>query len=72
MKVKLSNTFNDIISVKNLMDAWKDFLKGKRYKKDIQYFSLHLMDNILALHYDLVNRTYQHGGYTSFFINDPK
>ena len=47
-------------------------MKGKQNKKDIQFFSLHLMDNILALHYDLVNRTYQHGGYASFYINDPK
>ena len=30
------------------------------------------MDNILALHKDLVNRTYKHGGYQEFKINDPK
>ncbi len=30
------------------------------------------MDNILALYTDLVNRTYIHGGYREFRINDPK
>ena len=30
------------------------------------------MDNILALHYDLADRTYKHGGYIAFNISDPK
>jgi len=30
------------------------------------------MDNILSLHEDLKNKTYRHGGYQRFKINDPK
>lgn len=30
------------------------------------------MDHIVELHEELVNRTYRHGGYKSFYINDPK
>lgn len=30
------------------------------------------MDNIIALHKDLANKTYMHGGYQSFRICDPK
>lgn len=30
------------------------------------------MDNILALHNELVNKSYQHGGYKHFKISDPK
>jgi retron-type reverse transcriptase len=30
------------------------------------------MDNILALHLQLVEKTYRHGGYEAFKINDPK
>jgi len=30
------------------------------------------MDNILSLHYDLINRAYKHGGYQCFKISDPK
>ena len=33
---------------------------------------MHLMDNILALHYDLADRTYKHGSYIAFNISDPK
>ena len=30
------------------------------------------MDNILEIHRDLVEKTYKHGRYQSFKINDPK
>ena len=38
----------------------------------MQEFSLRRMDNILTLHYELVNGTYRHGGYYAFNISDPK
>ena len=56
----------------NLLGAWKEFLKGKRGKKDVQDFQYRLADNIIELRNDLVNRTYQHGGYHAFKISDPK
>lgn len=46
--------------------------KGKRNKLDVQKFQYHLSDNILTLHRDLKNKTYLHGAYTAFKINDPK
>ncbi len=49
-----------------------EFLRGKRKKKDVQEFELHLMDNILDLHDDLVSKKYTHGNYEAFAINDPK
>ncbi|MCC7160638.1 group II intron reverse transcriptase domain-containing protein [Candidatus Nomurabacteria bacterium] len=64
--------FENIISVENLLLAWKEFQRGKRNKKDVQEFQLHLMDNILSLHRDLKNKTYKHGGYYAFNISDPK
>lgn len=38
----------------------------------MQEFRAHLMYNILALHQDLINENYRHGGYKEFLINDPK
>ena len=38
----------------------------------MQTFALNLSDNIAELHTDLVNKKYKHGGYYSFYINDPK
>lgn len=71
-KIKLAFTFADIISVDNLLGAWREFIRGKRNKKDVQIFELRLMNNILSLHSDLRNRTYRHGPYQHFKISDPK
>ena len=64
--------YEDIISPENLLEAWKEFIKGKRKKKDVQEFQLNLMDNILGLHRELNDFSYEHGGYKAFKINDPK
>jgi hypothetical protein len=66
------NIYNNIISVENLLVAWREFLHGKRSRKDVAQFSVHLTDNILALHRELVDKTYHHGPYKAFRINDPK
>jgi len=47
-------------------------LCGKRKRKDVAEFALNFMDNILALHQNLVQKTYWHGGYQAFKITDPK
>ncbi len=72
MKRQFAKSFGEIASVGNLLEAWREFLSGKRGKRDVQEFQLRLMDNILALHRDLVNGTYRHGGYEAFKISDPK
>ena len=72
MKIVLHDCFSEIVSVDNLLEAWKEFEKGKKNKPDVQEFSLKLMDNILSLHSDLSQEKYRHGGYKSFIISDPK
>ncbi len=72
MKNKIIIKYEDIISVKNLYEAWQEFLPGKKNKKDVAEFALSLSHNIFELHYDLKNKTYKHGGYQAFNISDPK
>jgi len=72
VKIQLKKNYNDIISLENLLEAWKEFIVGKKNKKDVQEFSMNLMDNIFSLHNDLSNHTYSHGSYQAFKINDPK
>lgn len=55
-----------------MFSAWEELIVGKTNKNDVQSFALNLFDNVATLHDDLVNKTYKHGGYYSFFINDPK
>ncbi len=72
MKIEFTHSFEDIISLENLLESWREFLKGKRKRKDTQEFGFALMDNIIGLHNELANHTYNHGPYQAFRINDPK
>ena len=64
--------YNDIISIENLLEAWKEFVTGKTKRKDVQEFERNLMSNIICLCTDLENKTYSHSPYTAFNISDPK
>jgi retron-type reverse transcriptase len=72
MKIQLAHSFEEMISVENILAAWQEFQKGKRARIDVGEFELSLMDNIFELHHDLVNHTYKHAGYQAFNICDPK
>ncbi len=72
MKKQFDKSYEDIISLENLLAAWQEFVCGKRQKTDVQEFGVRLMDNLLELHTDLANHTYRHGEYQAFGICDPK
>ncbi len=72
MKHGFAHTYHDIISLENLIEAWREFIKGKRGRVDVQLFERDLMRNIVILHDDLRERSYRHGGYYPFNISDPK
>ena len=64
--------YSNLIGVENLLQAWNEFKKGKRRRKDVQVFERNLEDNLFALHESLKNMTYRHGNYQSFYVHDPK
>ena len=64
--------YDDIISLENLLLAWKKFKSEKSNKKDVQIFERNLMENLLQLHRDLKTKNYKHSGYYAFKISDPK
>ncbi|MDB5245146.1 MAG: RNA-directed polymerase [Parcubacteria group bacterium] len=72
VRIFLDNVYERIISINQLLDAWQEFLRGKRSRKDVQEFGRDLMGNMLRLHAELEAGTYHHGGYEAFRINDPK
>ena len=72
MRARFVHTYENIIAMDNLLGAWKEFVKGKRKKQDVQEFQFRLSDNILSLHDELTAENYSHGGYYAFNISDPK
>ena len=71
-RIQFRHGYHDIISLENLLEAWKEFVKGKRKRRDVQEFSRDLMGNIISLHRDLALKRYTHSAYQAFKINDPK
>ncbi len=72
MSIFFQHSYNDIISLDNILEAWKEFKKGKKSREDVQIFERNFMSNILSLHNDLVTKTYTHSSYFAFNISDPK
>ena len=72
MKKAFNIKYEDIISIENLLEAWKEFLNGKTKREDVLEFQKNLMSNIISLHNDLLNKSYKHDEYKAFNISDPK
>ena len=71
-KIQFNNTYQDIIEIENLLEAWKEFSVGKKSRKDVEEFQRHLMSNIILLQTELKNKNYKHSSYEAFNISDPK
>lgn len=71
-RIRCIHGYEDIISLENLLEAWREFVRGKRARLDVQAFQLHLFDNLQELHDDLSAKAYRHGPYEAFKVNDPK
>ena len=56
----------------NLRLAWQNASRGKRGRGATAAFEMLLADNLLELLNELSAQTYQPGGYTSFYIHEPK
>ena len=64
--------FADLTSIESLFQAWGEFRKGKKSRKDVQIFERNLEDKLFSLYEDLRKKTYKHGNYQSFYVHDPK
>lgn len=64
--------YDELCSWENLLLAYRKASKAKRGHASVAAFEHRLEDNLLALQLELEAQTYQPGGYTSFYIHDPK
>lgn len=55
-----------------MLAAWREFIRGKRNRKDVQLFEINLMQNLRDLNNDLEKSCYNHCGYDAFQVTDPK
>ncbi len=56
----------------NIRLAYQNASRGKRGRGATASFEMLLADNLLELQTELEEQTYQPGGYTSFYIHEPK
>ncbi len=62
----------DVISIKNLLGAWREFRMGKRSNTDVASFELHLEEYIFQMHEVFIGGTWKPDPYRVSIIEDPK
>lgn len=67
-----SPTLEGLASWDNLLLAYRKAARGKRGQANVAAFEHYLEDHLASLRAALLDRSYQPGSYTSFFIHDPK
>ncbi len=67
-----NNIYENIISPESLFLAWIAFTVVSKESGMFRNLEWELEQNIFQLHRELRRRTYRHGSYVSFYIQDPK
>lgn len=67
-----SKNFLSLVSVANLLAAWKEFRRGKRGRADVARLEFSLEDELFALEEELLSLQYVPQPYESFYVHDPK
>ena len=71
-KKKCNTTYENVVTFENILEAWNDFVGGKRKRKDVNEFTEHLADNLFDILDELKSGIYEHGKYKEYIICDPK
>lgn len=72
MPKTLRNKYYKYLNYEKLMEAHIKARRGKGYRKEIIEFNLKQEEYIMYLLEKLQNKTYRHGGYTEFYVTEPK
>lgn len=72
MPKTIRNKYDEMLTYENLLKAHKNSEKGKRRKDEIIKFNLKQEEYIRWLYIQLKNGTYRHGGYSAFYVSEPK
>ena len=72
MPKTVRNEFEKKLTYENLMKAHILSKKGKGYRKEVILFNLKQEEYIMWLYEKLKDGTYKHGGYSVFYVTEPK
>ena len=72
MPKTIRNKYKENLTYEKLLEAHIKSRKGKGYRKEIILFNLKQEEYIMWLYEQLKNKTYKHGGYTEFYVTEPK
>lgn len=72
MPKTIKNEYYKKLSYESLMEAHNKSKKGKGFRKEIIEFNLKQEEYIMWLFKQLKNKTYKHGGYSIFYVTEPK
>lgn len=72
MPKTIRNEFDRKLTYENLMKAHLLSKRGKGYRKEIILFNLKQEEYIMWLYERLKTGTYKHGGYSIFYVTEPK
>ena len=68
----IKNSYYKYLTYEKLLEAHIKSRKGKGYRKEIILFNLKQEEYIMWLLEKLQNKTYKHGGYSTFYVTEPK
>lgn len=68
----LHNLKDRICDFENLMGAYRDATKDKRYRNEVLNFTFNLGEKLLDIQRDLLEMTYTVGPYREFYVRYPK
>lgn len=68
----LKNKYDEKLTYEKLMEAHIKSKKGKGYRNEIIKFNLKQEEYIIWLLEQLKTKKYKHGGYTTFYVTEPK
>lgn len=67
-----SSIYPQIYDFQNLLSAYHNARRCKRYRPEILEFTNTLEENLFQIQNDLIYKTYQPGRYREFYVTDPK
>jgi retron-type reverse transcriptase len=69
---KLKGLYPKVYDFENLLEAYKEARKCKRFQDEVLAFTRNLEENLISIQNELIWKTYKVGRYREFFVYDPK